>query len=516
MRIVLLGIALSTLLAFRAVLIAPFGLFEPKEFEYWFFIPGRDTGAVSVLLALWLLWNRRSRIAAVDASAIGLKYWIGAAALCSIYSWAVLAGAPSLLIPAFCVHLMILASVWGGRSGLRAVAMPCAALLLSFPPPDPLLAELIWRLQGLAAEGSNLLLSLGGMPVQIEGTELRLGEYAFVVIESCSGWRGIQILSIIGLAACELRSVPLPRALWVIFLAVPLGIGLNIARVCLVVLTKEEVSLEIFESHTPQGIVVLMIGSVILYLVAAWLQRTERRRVSDFSDQSSVPVPCSTRVSLYPAMFSLGLSVALSLLSFALPRIVEERERTLPRVVDFDAVHMLWRESPLDLDYYFPYSTVAHPQYHATFKRQNSWGGFDVVDLFIAYEMRDPTGLNRLPDTKLIMPANDWSIVSRESTRIWRLGSEGQRALLTREAESEFTYVVAWRTHDDGLIRESLKSLLGLDACGAFRGECFRTVLRVAVPILHNDDEGRARAETTADDFIRDFKDAFEALAGHE
>jgi hypothetical protein len=36
-----IGVGLATLVAFRAVLIAPFGFFEPTEFEYWFFIPGR-------------------------------------------------------------------------------------------------------------------------------------------------------------------------------------------------------------------------------------------------------------------------------------------------------------------------------------------------------------------------------------------------------------------------------------------------------------------------------------------
>ena len=127
--------------------------------------------------------------------------------------------------------------------------------------------------------------------------------------------------------------------------------------------------------------------------------------------------------------------------------------------------------------------------------------------------MRDPSGLTRLPDTKLILPANDWNVLSREPARIWRLGLEAERAILTRKEQSMFVYVIAWRLNDDGLLRESFKSLLGLDACEGLRGECFRTVLRLAVPVLHNDERGRERAKAIADDFIRDFEEGFEALA---
>ena len=96
---------------------------------------------------------------------------------------------------------------------------------------------------------------------------------------------------------------------------------------------------------------------------------------------------------------------------------------------------------------------------------------------------------------------------SPELGRIWRLGIDAQRATLSRESGSKFTYVVAWRIHDDGLIRESLKSLVG------FGEPCSRIVVRIAVPIFHDDDRGRERAIQTADHFVRDFKDAFEMLA---
>ena len=68
--LILIGIGLATLVAFRAVLTAPFGLIDPAEFEYWFFIPDRDSGAISVLVASWFLWNRRERFASMGAASI--------------------------------------------------------------------------------------------------------------------------------------------------------------------------------------------------------------------------------------------------------------------------------------------------------------------------------------------------------------------------------------------------------------------------------------------------------------
>ena len=51
--------------------------------------------------------------------------------------------------------------------------MPCVALLLAFPPPNPLQAEIIWRLQNLTAGGASWLLSMAGLPVELEADEHR-------------------------------------------------------------------------------------------------------------------------------------------------------------------------------------------------------------------------------------------------------------------------------------------------------------------------------------------------------
>jgi len=501
---------LAILAAFRLVLAVPLGLFDPSEFEFWFFIPNRDSGSISLLLAGWFLWNRRERLAASRRERIGWAHWAAAVVVLFLFGWAIWTRTQALLIPILCATMATLASAWGGRSAFRAIGMPCVALMLAFPPPPPIQAEIIWWLQGLTAEGAHLLLTLAGYSVQLEGTELRFGGHAFVIIEACSGWRGIQVLSLVGLAAAELRTIPLRRAAWVVLSAVPLGIALNVMRACLVMLTQEELKAEFFESHTPQGIAVLLVGSVILYGIASLMSGKEEPEVGSPSTEGGVEARGPQGTSLPGplagwAVFSLTLPIALALVSVIVPYSWERVDRQTPYQFNFPIALSSWKGTTLGLDYFFPYSTATNPQFHAEYRNSDAPSGTEIVDLFIARETPMLSGLDRMPNAKLLLPASDWSLVSRQEARVWQFQIDGEEAIVSREAGAMFTYVLAWRVRDAGLIRESLRSLMGLHGCSALDRECDRVVFRIAVPILHDDDRGRARARKTADRFIDDF-----------
>jgi exosortase/archaeosortase family protein len=378
--------------------------------------------------------------------------------------------------------------------------------MLAFPPPSPIQAEIIWWLQGLTAGGANLFLTLAGYSVQLEGTEIRFGGHAFVIIEACSGWRGIEVLAVVGLAAAELRTIPLRRAILVVLSAVPLGIGLNIVRACLVMLTQEELKAEFFESHTPQGIAVLLVGSAILYGIALLLSRGSKAEFGTSSremDSTGIVQPASPFASW--ALFSLTLPLMLALASVVVPYSWEPSVRKTPYVFNFPLELRSWTGTKLGLDYFFPYSTATNPQFHAEYRNPDARGGTEIVDLFIARETPRSSGLDRMPNAKLLLPASDWSLLSREPARVWQFQLDGEQAIAAREAGSMLTYVLAWRVRDEGLIGESLRSFLGLRGCEQSSIECTRVVFRVAVPIHHDDDRGRERARMTADRFIDDF-----------
>lgn len=498
------AICLGVVTAFRAILIAPFGITDPGEFEYWFFIPNRDSGAVSVLVAAWFLWNRRQPLSEPSSNPIGWMHWLAAGVVFPSFFWAIWVSAEALLIPVLCLTLATLASAWGGRTALRLMVMPCAALMLAFPPPAPLQAEIIWRLQNLTAGGAAFVLSLAGYAPQLEGTELRLGSHVFVIIEACSGWRGIQVLSIVALAASELRELRFRRTVWVIVAAIPLGIGLNVFRACLVMLTQEEIKAEFFDSHTPQGIAVLLIGAVLLYALAMKLQGDLEPIVLGASAADAGVIEPAT--SLSGRWLAIGLAVPLVLvgISFLIPTLREPPGPPVRGRVGFPLSVKKWNGEKIPLDYFFPYSTPANPQFHAEYRKRDSRGGEKLVDLFVAWETPKPSGLDRMPNAKLLLPANDWALDSRRPARVWQFEFEAEEAIVARADRTKFSYVIAWRVRDRGLLHESLLSLAGLRGCGESEHGCPRVVVRVAVPIFGNDGDGRNLAKETANEFIDD------------
>lgn len=506
--VVLVGAAIATLIAFRSVLVTPFGLLDDARFDYWFFIPDRDSAALSVILAVWLIWNRRKALASMRRQKIGPTHCLAALLVLLLFGWATWMRIQVQLIPILCVLLATLVAAWGGRSGLRLIVMPCAALLLSFPPPAPLQAEIVWRLQGITAMGSHLLLSLAGYASQLEGAEVRMGGHAFVIIEACSGWRGIQVLSLAALAASELCGLRFRRAIWVILAALPLGIVLNVLRACMVMLDREELNAAYFESHTPQGIAVLVIGSLVLYGIAAALRPRREEPSEAVAATDGPPAPDGKgRIAGAPpawAAFSLAIPITLAVVSVALP-VTRDPLPERPRY-KFLLPESLppWVGTRLELDYFFPYSTASNAQFHVDFRNTALPSGA-MVDLFVARELPSASGLDRMPDSKLIMPANDWTVVHQEPARVLALGVDATKAIVTRGDGAYTAYVYAWRLHDRGLIVESLRSLVLPQDCERSPNECLRTVVRLVVPMVEDTPVQRERAAQAANLFINDY-----------
>jgi len=507
--IVLAVSAIAMFVAFRSVLVSPFGLLGDARFDYWFFIPDRDSGALSVILAVWLFWNRRTALAAIRRQEIGVTHWAAAVLVLLLFGWATWMRIQVQLIPILCVCLATLVAAWGGRGGLRLVAMPCVALLLAFPPPAPLQAEIVWRLQGITATGANFVLSIAGYTVQLEGTELRMGGHAFVIIEACSGWRGIQVLSLVALAASELCGLRLRRAFWVIMAALPLGVALNVVRACIVMLDKEELNAEYFESHTPQGVAVLVIGSLVLYALANMLRprgSTADESSSAASEATPIEVagPRSLGAPAVWAVFSLILPFTLAVVSVAAP-ITRDPLPKRPRYEFLLPVSLPpWIGTRLELDYFFPYSTASNAQFHVDYRDTVSPGG-GMVDLFVARELPSASGLDRMPDSKVLLPANDWTVTHQEPSRVLKLGVDATKAIVSRGGGTYAAYVYAWRLNDRGLLAETLRSLVLPQDCERSPNECLRAVVRLVVPMIEDTPIERERAAQSANRFIDDF-----------
>lgn len=524
----------AVLVAFRGLFLSSLGATSPEAFEYWFFLPTRESGLVSLLVVAWLLWNRRRSLARMSPPSWTRGHLVAGLLVVGLlvvglHGWALVSGVPSLLTLSLCALLATLGGVLGGSAGLRLVALPCLGLLVAMPPPNPLLSEIVWQLQRITAVGTATLVEWGGFPVVLEGNEIRRNGHAFLVIEACSGWRGIQILSIVGVAASELRGLGIARALMVVVMAWPIGIALNIVRASLVVLTQETLDPDLFASHTPQGIAVLLVGSGLLYAVASMLAKGSARELAA-ADETRAGVATHTGdpdgagcddgpASRWPShrramLFAVVVPLLMAVVSLALPGLGLTREAPVRRPLDLPLERGPWSGTPLAMDYFFPYDSSLHAQSRIEYRAELGRSGLHLVDLFVARELPVGSGLNRIPETKLLRPASDWDIERSEPTRIWELGVDGEQAILSRQGGAERVLVLAWRLRDEGLVMETLASSIGLDVCkGAGMGpSCSRVVLRMAIPIVREGSRGVDRAMQSARRFIRDFVEPLDSL----
>jgi len=318
-------------------------------------------------------------------------------------------------------------------------------------------------------------------------------------------------------------------------------------RACMVVLTQEALDPDLFASHTPQGIAVLLVGSVLLYIVASALGRAPGSRVGSAWSAASTESSMWTAGSASPAepepgaragkrsnefdgagrhdqarsrwpernrpmLFAVTVPLFMAAVSVALPVLGMTRRAPVPEPLELPLDRGAWSGTPLSIDYFFPYDSSLHAQRRIEYRAELGPSGHHLVDLFVARELPVGSGLNRIPDTKLLRPASDWNIDRRESTRIWALGIDGQHAILSRRGGDERVLVLAWRLRDEGLLLESLASSIGLDVCKGAGAPCSRVVFRIAIPIVRDGSPGVDRAMQSARRFIRDFAEPFERL----
>jgi exosortase len=508
-----LGSVLALLLglyAYRALVFDALWLPSSSGFERWFFTPERKGALLPIAIAVWMLVRRRSRLVALPDRGAPLIAGALLAAGVGLFAWAHLARASSLLLPSLAANLLALGAAAKGPSGCRAVLLPALVLLLGVPLPAPLRVELVWWLQVSSTHGAAWLLEHAGFDIVLRGVQIHRENYAFAVVETCSGLRGIEVLTIVALAIRELFASSGARSWIVVSIAPLLAFALNVLRIAVVVASTgsagSEVRLEETWDHTPQGMAVLLLGTALLYALAHRLAASARvadpvegQHTSEQASSGRTPRGAA-RIGAPVALAALAiLSVALA----PLPRLPEPPAIELPRELAG------WKGDDLPLDRVFigqflP-GQVLHRRYRLELPGQPPQS---VVDLLVGYE--DPeNAASRLLSPKLLVPDYDWSLVDSGPARLWLLGLDARSAVAARD--SEFLLGYLWRLRDEGLWRETWRAALALDV-GPLRRDAPRAVMRLTTPIAHAGPAERDRAKRVLDRFINDFRAELEQL----
>ena len=492
--------------AYRALLI---DALRPasSEFERWFFAAEQSSPVLAIGIGLWMLARRRAtlralpeRVAPVLASAL-------LAAGVTLFAWACLAGERSLLLPSLAANLLAWAGATRGRAGCRAALLPALLLLASVPIPAPLRDEIVWRLQLGSARGAAWLLRAAGAEAVVGGVQIHRGDYAFTVIETCSGLRGIEILTLIALAIRELLGASGWRSWIVVGIAPGLGLVLNVLRIVAVVASAERAgpagsALESWD-HTPQGIAVLVAGTASLYALGRWLAGQPGAPASASYAAAGEPRPGTPRRAVRAgALVVLGALAILSLALEPLPRIGDAPPIELP------LEHAGWSGEDLLLDRLFVGQFEPGQVLLRRYQREVRGRAPQTVDLLVGYEVSENPS-SRLLSPKLLVPDHDWSLLEARSARLWLLGLDARSGVASRDSELVLAYL--WRLRDEGLWRETWRAAWALDV-GPFRRERRRAVVRLTTPLADAGPAARDRAKQILDRFVGDFRSELAGL----
>jgi exosortase len=436
--------------------------------EGWFFEPSDTSPPVIALLALWLVMRRWRRLSCLPAVAgppwvTGLLF--GAAV--GIYVWAIRVAAPDLQAFALFFHVLGVAHWLAGSAALRILLVPAVVLLFAVPMPAPLLNDVVWRLQIWTADYSGFLLHALDLPALVSGDQILRSDNVFAIIETCSGLRSIETLTLLAVLMVDLFGRRGAHALILIGAAPFVAFFINGFRALGLILNPHS---GVAAVHNLQGIVMLLGGVLLLYGLDGLLGRVVPHR----PPPSAPPLPAHSAVAPLIRRL-LGVTALLCLLiglSLAVtPWHLEPLDQRLPAEAiarDLDG----WRASDLKTDWLFLGKTGFRQSIHRRYAR-----GAEQVEVFVGSEALERRHRS-LFSPKIGVPGSGWIVEERSRERIdgriveVKVVRKGTRRMLVHH----------WYAGARGLAYESLRALLGLDR-SPLRREMIPVAVRLGTPV---------------------------------
>jgi len=153
----------------------------------------------------------------------------------------------------------------GGTRWIKILLFPFALLLFMIPIPAIIYSSLTMKLQNLASQLGELMISAMGIPVLREGNTLKLPSQTLDIAEACSGIRSLMTLLFLSLFVSYFMDKKVWMR-WALLLAtVPIAIGANGIRVAVTGLLSEiDTKLASGVYHEVEGYIVYIVALVAL------------------------------------------------------------------------------------------------------------------------------------------------------------------------------------------------------------------------------------------------------------
>ncbi len=451
-----------SLLNLGLLALAYFELFFPPNYralsaqsEQFFFEANEAAGAPVLILSGWLFYRRshlRDLLRGPGAFSAGLFTMLLAAAL---YGWGAFTTSADLQLTS--ILLVVLAGILflGGRAAVRAYWLPIVFLGFALPISPVLLAASIYPAQLVTAQFSGLILNMIGVVSVVQGDQILRPENTFIVIETCSGVRTIVTLSMLTILLIDLFERRGWHAAILICLAPVVAFFVNGLRVVTLVLNPHS---SIHSIHNLQGIAMLLVGLVIIYLVDGRLEKMLGHADLDAAAGDYGSIRDRGEMSHNGTVeLILVASFLIGMLAFdrygptwEIPRGLEEKPvDLLTRVFGEDP------GSPYTLDYNF----VGSVHYLAQARHRVEIEG-EIVEIYLGVgneQLRRSSILTK----RLAWPSSGYEPVDETFVEIEPGGPRVRRMVLRRGRRIVLSY--SWIERRGSLIGEWFRQALALD-----------------------------------------------------
>jgi exosortase len=225
--------------------------------DRWANDPQLSHGWIIPLIAAYLLWDRRARLAGrppapanwgLSIAVVGFAVWAAGAVF--FFPWF-----EAISLP---VTLLGLVACWGGRNGVRWAWPAVAFLLFMAPLPYQLQMALGGRLQRLGTTATTFGLQTLGIPAVPEGNVVVLENGARLgVIEACSGLGMMLTFFALTTAAALLVRMETWKRVVVVLSAPAIAVAVNVLRL---------LATGVFADRTPDKA-----AMVVIHDAAGWV-----------------------------------------------------------------------------------------------------------------------------------------------------------------------------------------------------------------------------------------------------
>jgi len=266
--------SLITVLWVAALMAACYAPVLVRLFNQWYDDPDMGHGFFVPVIAGYIAWQNRHRIADLTPE----PNWWGAAIMiwAAIQLYIATLGAELFLARTSLVISIIGAVLLlGGVRYVRIFAFPLFLLFFMVPIPTVIYNYLTFPLQLRASEAAEWAISTLGIPIIREGNVLELASQKLNVVEACSGIRSLLTLTFLSLVYGYFAEKRTWIRVVLFFSTIPIAILANAGRVTITGVVSE-IRADLAEGlfHEMEGWVIFMVAFAILVVLHQVIVRT--------------------------------------------------------------------------------------------------------------------------------------------------------------------------------------------------------------------------------------------------